>query len=179
MKQDRFLLAIVVVIGVLIVLALGLFFFRRGSQDYLSENSPQAVVHNYVLALQKGDFERAYGYLYENTGKPSFTQFHQAFINNQLNTSMAAIQIDDSTITGDEATIDLTLLQSGGGVFADTFRQVQAATAARQKSVWKIEQMPFPYWSYDWYNQNGIPPSKAAPAVPVPAPTTTPTPAGG
>lgn len=174
MKQDRFLLAIVVVIGALIVVALGLFFFRRGSQDYLSDNSPQAVVHNYVLALQKGDFERAYSYLYDNIGKPSFTQFHESFINNQMNTSTAAIQIDDTTITGDEATVNVTLLQSGGGVFADTYRQTQAATVARQNTIWKIEQMPFPYWSYDWYNQNGAPPVKVVPAAPVP--TLTPTP---
>jgi hypothetical protein len=161
LRQDRFLLAIILVIGILIVIALALFFFRQGGQTYLSDNTPQTVVHNYILALQKKDFQRAYNYLDEKEGKPSFTQFHQAFINNQLNTSTAAAQIGEVTITGDEATVSLTLLQSGGGPFADTYRSSQAATTVRQSGTWKIDQMPFPFWSYDWYQ-------KTAPAVPAP-----------
>ena len=159
MKQDRFLIAIVSVIGVLVVVSLVLFFLRQGSQSYQSEDTPQAVVHNYVLALQKGDFQRAYSYLSEKTGKPSFTSFHQAFINNQQSISTAAIQIGEVTVSGSDATVSLTLLQSGGGAFADTFRQTQAATVVRQNNAWKIDTMPYPYWSYDWYQP--IVPQKA------------------
>ena len=66
------------------------------------------------------------------------------------------------TITGDEATVSLSLLQSGGGVFSDTFRSSQVATTVRQSGTWKIDQMPFPFWSYDWYQP------ATTPAKPVP-----------
>jgi hypothetical protein len=163
LNQDRFLLAILAVIGILIVLALVLFFLRRGSQNYLTDNSPAAVVHNYVLALQKGNFQRAYGYLDEKGEKPSFTQFHQAFINNQLNTSTAAVQLGEVTITGDQATVSVILLQSGGGAFADTYRNTQAATTVRKMGTWKIDTMPFPYWSYDWYQAPPVPAKPVSP----------------
>jgi len=162
LRQDRFLLAILSVIGLLIVIALALFFFRQSAQTYLNDNTPEAVVHNYVLALQKADFQRAYNFLDEKNGKPTFIQFHQAFINNQLNTSTAAVQIGEVTITGDEASVSLSLLQSGGGPFADTFRSTQVATTVRQSGTWKIDQMPFPFWSYDWYQP------ATTPAKPVP-----------
>ncbi len=162
LKEDRFLVGILSVIAILILAALALFFLRRGSQAYLAENSPQAVVHNYVLALQKGDYQRAYSYLSDNTGKPSFARFQQALISNQSSTSTAAIQMGEVTITGDQATVSLTVLQSGSGPFADTFRSTQVATVLLQAGAWKIDTMPYPYWSYDWYQP--VPPIKAAPA---------------
>ncbi|MBW2589509.1 MAG: hypothetical protein JRD71_02105, partial [Deltaproteobacteria bacterium] len=64
MKKDRFLIGILVGIGVLITAALVVFFTRQGDgQTYMQESTPDGVVHNYVLALQQGDFQKAYGYL--------------------------------------------------------------------------------------------------------------------
>jgi hypothetical protein len=57
MKQDRFLLGILVGIGVLIVVALALFFTRQDNQDYVSDTTPEGVVHNYALALYKDDYD--------------------------------------------------------------------------------------------------------------------------
>jgi hypothetical protein len=50
MKQDRFLTGILIGVVVLVVAAVGLFIFRGGEQTYLDENTPKAVVLNYVLA---------------------------------------------------------------------------------------------------------------------------------
>ena len=55
MKNDRFLVGIISFIGLLMVLAVVLFFVRQEPQDYGPEDSPQGVVRNYVLALQGGD----------------------------------------------------------------------------------------------------------------------------
>jgi len=45
MKQDRFLVGILVGIGVLVVIALGLFFTRQDKQEYISDDTPKGVVH--------------------------------------------------------------------------------------------------------------------------------------
>ena len=63
MKQDRFLTGILIGIAVLVVIALAVFFLRQGSQSYISEDAPEGVVHNYVLAVLNDDYEKAYGYL--------------------------------------------------------------------------------------------------------------------
>ena len=55
MKQDRFLIAIGGIIGLLVAAALILFFVRRSSQAYKPEDTPESVVHNYILALNLED----------------------------------------------------------------------------------------------------------------------------
>ena len=84
MKQDRFLIGILVGIGVLVVLALGLFFTRQDTQEYQTDDTPEGVVHNYVLALYRGDHEKAYGYLAEGENKPSYNEFREPFFNHYL-----------------------------------------------------------------------------------------------
>ncbi len=63
MKQDRFLLGILIGIGVLIIAALVVFFIRKDSQTYVPDDVPEGVVHNYVVAVLNKDYEKAYGYL--------------------------------------------------------------------------------------------------------------------
>jgi len=67
MKQDRFLLGILIFIGLLVIAALALFFIRQDSQVYVADDTPEGVTRNYALALQKQDFQRAYDYLAEKT----------------------------------------------------------------------------------------------------------------
>ncbi|HSL44070.1 MAG TPA: hypothetical protein VK897_11605, partial [Anaerolineales bacterium] len=70
MKQDRFLTGILVGIAILVVVALAVFFLRRDNQSYVSEDVPEGVVHNYVLAVINGDYQKAYGYLADLDNKP-------------------------------------------------------------------------------------------------------------
>ena len=80
MKKVRFLIGILAGIGVLITAALVVFFIRQGDgQTYMGENTPDGIVHNYVLALQQGDFQKAYGYLADEEGKPGFGSFRSYF----------------------------------------------------------------------------------------------------
>jgi len=91
MKQDRFLVGILLGIGVLVVISLALFFVRREQAVYLPDGSPEAAVHNYVLALQERDFQRAHAYLPDSDKKPSLARFTQAFTSQELNLSGSSI----------------------------------------------------------------------------------------
>ena len=55
MLQDRFLLVILAAIGVLVVIAVGLFFVRGDAQDYGLEDTPDGVLHNSIVALEEED----------------------------------------------------------------------------------------------------------------------------
>jgi hypothetical protein len=59
---DRPLIAIVVAIVVLLVVAV-IVVLSEPPPEYMPEGEPQAAAYNYLLALIKGDFEKAYGYL--------------------------------------------------------------------------------------------------------------------
>lgn len=155
MKQDRFLLAILIAIGALVIVALGLFFVRKGSQNYGPEDIPEGVVRNYVLALHKQDYARAYGYLKDGDGKPDIARFRQVFMTREMNISDVAVQIGDATLTGSEAIVDLTLLHASNGPFSDTYRETSRAIVVQNEAgQWKISDMPYPYWEADWYGPN-------------------------
>ena len=62
-SPDKFLVGIVVGVAVLLAVVFGVIL-SRPADEYQAEDTPEGVAHNYLLALQKEDYERAYGYLY-------------------------------------------------------------------------------------------------------------------
>ena len=85
MKQDKFLTGILIGVGALVVLALVLFFTRQDKEEYLSDDTPEGVAHNYVLAVLNKDYEKAYGYLADLEHKPTYEEFRQSFLNGMVN----------------------------------------------------------------------------------------------
>lgn len=164
MAKDRFLLIILLTIVALAGLAVALFFVRQGSQDYASDDTPQNVVRNYVLALEKKDFARAYAYLRQGAGKPDFERFRQDFIGRGLDISNVAIQIGETQPSGKDVIVSVVVIRSGGGPFGDVYRESNSALLVLDESgAWLIASMPYPYWGWDWYNPQLL---KPAPAIP-------------
>jgi hypothetical protein len=152
MKQDRFLMGILIFIGILVVAALVLFFIRQESQNYGPEDAPDGVVRNYALALQKQDYQRAYGYLADKDNKPTYDSFQRAFLTNQLNLTSNGLQVGSiQYIKNGEATVNLTLIFAGGGPFAGSSSSNDTASLVQQAGAWKLIYMPYPYWSFDWF----------------------------
>jgi hypothetical protein len=61
-STDRILVGIVVGIVILVVVAL-VAVLVGPEPEYQPDNSPENVAHNYLLALQNMEYERAYSYL--------------------------------------------------------------------------------------------------------------------
>jgi hypothetical protein len=164
MKKDRFLLGILVGIGVLVVLAILLFSLRQGQATYVVDDNPKGVLQNYVLALYKMDYPRAYAYLAEGQGKPDLLHFRQTFTVQRFDISNFGMQIGDVTINADEAAVSVTMVNAGNGPFNDVNRNIQTAVLRRQSGAWKIANMPYPYWDYSWYQL--LPTPAKAPPLP-------------
>src|SRR5258706_11892863 len=107
MKQDRFLTGILIGIAVLVVVALVVFFIRKDNLVYVADDNPAGVVQNYVVALHKHDYEKAYGYLANLENKPTLEQFQQSFLNHNVDPANAALEIGKVEITGRNATVAL------------------------------------------------------------------------
>lgn len=157
MKQDRFLLGILVGIGVLVVAALALFFARQSQQEYVPEDSPAGVVHNYTLALFQNDYERAYAYLAESENKPTYQAFRQAFFNHTIDPNSAGLEIGETEINGDEAYVTVYLIYNPSEPFSSGYRSTEIALLERQQGQWKLLQMPYAFWTYDWYQPTPMP----------------------
>jgi hypothetical protein len=151
MKTDRFLLGILIAIATVVVIALTLFFTRQDRQEYMAENTPKGVVHNYALAVINGDFSKAYSYLAEAENKPSYETFRQAFSSRYVDPSNAGLEIGDIEISGDDAFVTVYLIYYSNDPFSSSYRSSEEARLERQNGSWKLLQMPYNFWAYDWY----------------------------
>jgi len=152
MKQDRFLTGILVGIGLLVVVALAVFFTRKDGQTYILDNTPEGVVHNYVLAVLNKDYEKAYGYLADLEYKPTYADFRRAFLNGEVNPQNQAVDIGASEIVGDTATVELALIYNASDPFSTGYRNTQTADLVKQDGTWKLTLMPqYNFWGYNWY----------------------------
>jgi Tfp pilus assembly protein PilW len=152
MKQDRFLIGILIGIGVLIAAALVVFFTRQNKQTYISDNTPDGVVHNYVLALLNKDYQKAYGYLADLDNKPTFDQFRQSFAVGKLNPSNAGVKIGTANITGEDASVEVDMVYTPSDPFSSGYNNAGSAQLVKQNGAWKISSMPtYNLWDYIWY----------------------------
>jgi hypothetical protein len=152
MKQDRYLIVILGVIGVLVVLAVVLFFVRQEPQNYGANDTPEGVVRNYCLALQKSDYQSAYEHLQNTEKKPDFITFQQTFLRNEADITQSAIQLGAVDISGDNARVAMTIIHSNNNdPFNRTWNENGTAMLTLQNGEWRILSMPYPYWGWDWY----------------------------
>lgn len=151
MKQDRFLLGILIGIGALIAVALGLFFTRQDTREYQSADTPEAVVFNYILAVTEKDYEKAYGYLADLDHKPTYDEFRQSFFNGMVSPQGVGVDVGEAAVHGEEASVELSLVYSASDPFSSGYRNLEQALLVRQGSAWKLSSMPYNFWSYDWY----------------------------
>ena len=165
MKQDRFLTGILIGIAVLVIAALAVFFIRKDNLTYVNDSTPEGVVQNYVVALHKHDFEKAYGYLANLPNKPTADGFHQAFLNHEVDPANVGLELDKTEISADSATVTVGIMYNPNDPFSNGYRNVDYAQLARQNGAWKLKQLPAnSFWSYNWYQNQ---PSNTVPAVPV------------
>jgi hypothetical protein len=154
MKQDRFLTGILIGIGILVVAALVVFFARPDTQTYVADDTPEGVVHNYVLALINKDYEKAYGYLADLEYKPTYEEFRRSFFERYLDSYNTAVDIGISVINGDEASVEISQIYNSGDPFSGTYRNTFSVTLVKQNGAWKITHMPvYEFWDYSWYQE--------------------------
>ena len=152
MKQDRFLIGILIGIVVLIVVALTVFLARQNKQTYMTEVTPEGVVHNYILALLNKDYQKAYGYLADLDNKPGYDEFRQSFVLGGLNANNGGMKIGESLISGNLATVDVIVVYTSSDPFSRGYDNGSPARLIRQNGAWKISSMQaFDLWNSTWY----------------------------
>lgn len=150
MKQDRFLLAILVFIALLVASAVGVYFLRPGEQGYLPGTTPENVAQNYVLAIQNKEYKKAYSYLQEQENTPSFSEFRATFLKQHSSLSETALQIAGVIEQDGRATLDIIIFHGGREPFDSTWKEYSTALLEKEDGTWKITYFPTPYWGWDW-----------------------------
>jgi hypothetical protein len=152
MRQDRFLLGILIGIAVLVIAALAVFFTRQDRLSYVPEQTPEGVVHNYVLSVLNKDYDRAYGYLAELDHKPTFEEFRRAFAVGSLTPGNNGVKIGSADIAGDTASVEVSMVYTPGDPFSSGSENIGSAQLLLQNGAWKISSMPaYNLWDFGWY----------------------------
>ena len=146
------LLLILVGIVVLIVAALVVFYARQNKDNYVHEDNPDGVVHNYILAVLNKDYQKAYGYLADLSNKPTFDEFRTAFAVGRLAPSSSGTKVGQATVTGNDASVEVTSIYMSSDPFSQANANPGAAQLVNQNGVWKISSMPtYNLWDFSWY----------------------------
>jgi hypothetical protein len=145
MKQDRFLLVILAGIGLLIIVAIALFFVRQNSQTYGPDDTPEGVLRNYVLAINQEDYARAYDYLLETDTKPDFERFQRNLSRKTSIIDRTALKIISVDQIGNEAEIEVILSREGVELFDTRYSTQRTVKLVLQDGVWKLSSMPYPF----------------------------------
>jgi len=156
--QDKLLLGIVIGILALVLAVFGITLLRPEAA-YQSDEVPDGVVHNYLLALQKGDFERAYQYLADDlTGYPptsdrfadNVERYSYSFHAGSDNT----LSVDSADIVGDLATVKVreTRFFSNGLFDSSQSVNVFEVELRKDEGEWRIYEADAYFancWTFD------------------------------
>lgn len=157
-SSDRFLIAIVV--GVLLLVAISIaVVLTRPEAEYKAEDSPEGVAHNYLLALQQEDYDRAYGYL--STRLPGYpvstARFAETVEDNswrfRLNRD-SSLAVIDTQLDGDEAAVTVRETYFYGGGLFESGQRMNTFDMDLQleRGDWRITHAYYyfaPCWEHD------------------------------
>ena len=159
-STDKFLIGIVVGIVLLVVVAF-VVALTRPEPTYRAEDTPEGVAHNYLLALKKGDYQRAYGYLSPTLeGYPASAD---AFAEDVEDSSRrfrfdtdTTLAVESASVTGNRAVVDVRKSRFSGG---DLFDSNQYTTIFEMKlqledGEWKIMDAAY-YFLQCWEDSDG------------------------
>lgn len=161
MKQnDKMLIGIVIGIVLLVVVAL-VVTLAKPEPTYQSDETPEGVAHNYILAIQKEDFERAYSYLSPTLdGYPKSVREleHDVFDNSwrfRLDTD-TTITFGETKITGKNAVVDIIESRFYGDSLFDSGQSIYNFDMKLQleNGEWKIIYSGYYFFSC-WKDTTG------------------------
>lgn len=118
--RDWFLIAIVAGIGLLVIIAL-IFGLRSPAEaEYREGGQPEDAAYNYLLAIQREEYGRAYGYVYSDLeGYPadlnrfstdviSFREWNCAMSGDSRSISYSVDDANPVSIIGDQAIVTVS-----------------------------------------------------------------------
>jgi hypothetical protein len=161
-STDKFLIGIVVGI-VLLVVAAFVVTLTRPEPTYQAEDTPEGVARNYLLALQKEDYQRAYGYLSPTLkGYPvSVERFAEDVEDSswlfRLDTD-TTLAVESARVTGNRTVVKVRESRFHGSGLFDSSQSTAIFEIKLQleDGGWKIVDADY-YFAWRWRHSEGDP----------------------
>lgn len=161
-NTDKFLIGIIVGAVLLVGIAFTVAFMRP-KPAYQPEDTPEGVAHNYLFALQQGDYHRAYGYLSPSlTGYPASADKFATDLDkyawqiNNLRQESVALTVESARLSNDRAEVSVkeTRFYQGGLFESNEYSTTFRMTLHREEGAWKITASDS-YWADCWDTKAG------------------------
>ena len=153
-SSNRWLIAFVVSIAVLVFATIALVLSARPGVSLLPENTPEGAVQRFLMAVQDNNYEKAYSYLSltdEKGAKISYEQWltTKPYPYGSSPSSWKAI-LGKTTVTGERANVEVTVdVFRPSGPFGNAVQSQQVLfQLARSGESWLITSPPYLYWIY-------------------------------
>ena len=145
---------LILIVGLVLLLVAGAFalVLLRPQPEYMAEESPEGVVHNYLLALRRGDYERAYDTISQDAHIDDLDDFIDSVekgwafdLGNDVELSVEETNEKDET-----ARVKVRKTRTyndlfGGSQYSDTF----SVRLKKYDGEWKITDSDS-YWDNCW-----------------------------
>jgi len=154
-SSRRWLLVFGSIVGVLVIVTIALVLFTGGNEpELLPRNTPEGTVQRYLIAIQDGDYQEAFGYLKFDASEP-FINYEDwlrmvAGYPGDYNRSAWKATLGRTEQTGTNASIEVTIdTFRPGGPFEDPVqRQDLLFQLTRAGEGWLITSPTYIYWNY-------------------------------
>ncbi|MEN9935479.1 MAG: hypothetical protein RLZZ387_2058, partial [Chloroflexota bacterium] len=159
LRTDRFLVAIVAGALLLVVVAFAVTL-TRPAPSYREGAEPADIAYNYVLALQRKDYPRAYGYLSPSLkGYPDSADAFAADVQQNLwsfQPQAGTLQVEKTEALTEQAQVWLrtTSFQQGGLLDSSPSTRTSTMTLRPETGGWKIISADS-YWVWCWDSEDG------------------------
>ena len=159
---DKFLLAIVAGIVILVAVVLGVALLRPNQPSYQPDDTPEGVAHNYLLALQLGEYGRALGYLSPSLpGVPAGVESFERDVEDHrwsfgYSDDDVSLAIEAVNVTGERAKVVVrkTTFYRGGLFDSGQYSQTFDMTLRHEEGAWKVADSDR-YWADCWGSSTG------------------------
>lgn len=151
MKTSRTIEFFALFIAIIILIVLLVTYVNENQAKYLQEDQPNGVVNNYILSLNKGDYEKAYTYLADFPNKPDFSKFQNLISQQENEIKKSNVIIGEVIQEGQTLSFQIIIRRNyerNSPTNPNLYNNFGQLTM--ENGDWKILSMPAPYWSEDW-----------------------------
>ena len=151
MKNDRFFIYLIIGIVIIVIFSFVFVLSNQNQATYVSDDTPEGVVNNYLLAWVNKDYAKIDNYLLDDDKKPTKSNIVDAVQNNKYSLENSGVSIQKTTITDDFTNVSIMIFNSNTPYDTDRNESSDFITLINQNGKWKISKAPYPFWNWDWY----------------------------
>jgi hypothetical protein len=159
-STDKFLIGIVIGIVLLVIIAF-VVTLTRPEPAYQAEDTPEGVAHNYLLALQKNEYGRAYSYLSRRlesypASEGIFAETVDKYSWQFRRDADTTLTVESTRVTGDRATVQVRESRFRGSNLFDSSQSTTTFEMRLQleRGDWKIVDSEY-YFAPCWTDDDG------------------------